>query len=251
MQESLDAARAEAASARAAASAAEEARKAAEAAALAMKETIAVPPRPPLPASIPELPRPSAAALAAGRAPTPPKRAKQSELPMDGPIFTTLLQDATVEESKSVQLSCRSVLNKNSFFIGHPLITKSNLKKNLNRVTGQPTPSISWLKDGMAITNNPDYQTTFDERDGTCCLTIEETFADDSARFTCQASNLAGFAQTTAVLRVQGILMNGSHPMHILIVLCLLYGWFVDDFLPIIRVRRRCFPTPGVRRVFD
>ena len=102
----------------------------------------------------------------------------------------------------------------------------------------------------MAITNNPDYQTTFDERDGTCCLTIEETFADDSARFTCQASNLAGFAQTTAVLRVQGILMNGSHPMHILIVLCL-YGWFVDDFLPIIRVRRRCFPTPGVRRAFD
>lgn len=72
------------------------------------------------------------------------------------------------------------------------------------RVTGQPIPSISWLKDGMAITNNPDYQTTFDERDGTCCLTIEETFADDSARFTCQASNLAGFAQTTAVLRVQG-----------------------------------------------
>jgi hypothetical protein len=56
----------------------------------------------------------------------------------------------------------------------------------------------------MAITNNPDYQTTFDERDGTCCLTIDETFADDSARFTCQASNLAGFAQTTAVLRVQG-----------------------------------------------
>ena len=75
---------------------------------------------------------------------------------------------------------------------------------DVNRVTGKPTPIITWLKDGMAIANNPDYQTTFDERDGTCCLRIDETFADDSARFTCQASNLAGFAQTTAVLRVQG-----------------------------------------------
>lgn len=72
------------------------------------------------------------------------------------------------------------------------------------RVTGQPTPSILWLKDGMAIANNPDYQTKFDERDGTCCLTIDETFADDSARFTCQASNVAGIAETTAFLRVQG-----------------------------------------------
>ncbi|KAK4037071.1 hypothetical protein OUZ56_029111 [Daphnia magna] len=177
VQESLDAARAEAASARAAASAAEEARKAAEAAALAMKETQSPPPRPPLPASIPELPRPSAAALSSGRAPTPPKRAKPVEMPIDEPIFTTLLQDATVEESKAVQLTCR--------------------------VTGQPTPSILWLKDGMAIANNPDYQTKFDERDGTCCLTIDETFADDSARFTCQASNVAGIAETTAFLRVQ------------------------------------------------
>ncbi|KAI9552427.1 hypothetical protein GHT06_022793 [Daphnia sinensis] len=177
VQESLDAARAEAASARAAASAAEEARKAAEAAALAMKESHTAPPRPPLPASIPELPRPSAAALSSGRAPTPPKRAKPVEMPIDEPIFTTLLQDATVEESKAVQLTCR--------------------------VTGQPTPSILWLKDGMAIANNPDYQTKFDERDGTCCLTIDETFADDSARFTCQASNVAGIAETTAFLRVQ------------------------------------------------
>ena len=71
-------------------------------------------------------------------------------------------------------------------------------------MTGKLTPIITWLKDGMAIANNPDYQTTFDERDETCCLRIDETFADDSARFTCQASNLAGFAQTSAVLRVQG-----------------------------------------------
>lgn len=63
----------------------------------------------------------------------------------------------------------------------------------------------------MAVANNPDYHTTFDENDGTCCLTIDETFADDSARFTCQASNMAGFAQTTAVLKVQGELY--SYPL--------------------------------------
>ena len=106
VQESLDAARAQAASARAASSAAEEARKAAEAAALAVA---VAPPRPPLPAEIAELPRPSAAALA-GRAPTPPKRAKHGEPPLEGPMFTTLLQDATLEESKAVYFTCRLII---------------------------------------------------------------------------------------------------------------------------------------------
>ena len=119
VQESLEAAKAEAAAAKAAAAAAEEARKAAEAAALAMKEDWAinlaaqqqqaqqqVPPRPPLPASLPELPRPSAAALA-GRAPTPPKRLKPTDVDTEGPIFTSPLHDATVEEGKGVKFTCR------------------------------------------------------------------------------------------------------------------------------------------------
>ena len=63
-------------------------------------------------------------------------------------------------------------------------------------------PTISWLKDGISIENNPDYRT--DLIDGVCSLTIEETFVDDSAKFTCQASNLAGFAQTSATLKVEG-----------------------------------------------
>ena len=82
------------------ASAAEEARKAAEAAALA----VAVPPpRPPLPAEVAELPRPSAAALA-GRAPTPPKRAKHGEPPVEGPMFTTLLLDVGRKQSRPLHL---------------------------------------------------------------------------------------------------------------------------------------------------
>ena len=78
------------------------------------------------------------------------------------------------------------------------------------RVSGKPTPSITWLKDGMSIANNPDYQTTFDENDGSCSLYIDETFADDSARFTCQANNSVGSAQTSAALTVKGK-MNKWH----------------------------------------
>ena len=105
MQESLEAARAEAAAARAAASAAEEARRAAEAVALALKETSMVPPRPPLPVEEVHPTRPAPPVL---RAPTPPKRAKLHETPlMEGPMFVDLLQDLTVEENRSAKFECR------------------------------------------------------------------------------------------------------------------------------------------------
>lgn len=74
---------------------------------------------------------------------------------------------------------------------------------HLFRVTGFPVPEISWLKDGISITNNPDYQTKYD--DGLCSLTIEETFAEDSAKFTCRAQNLAGVAETVCRLSVKGM----------------------------------------------
>lgn len=62
-------------------------------------------------------------------------------------------------------------------------------------------PVVTWHKDGMSIQNNPDYQTTFDQ--GVCTLSIEETFAEDSARYTCKAINAAGTAETGAVLSVK------------------------------------------------
>lgn len=70
-------------------------------------------------------------------------------------------------------------------------------------MTGFPAPDIVWEKDGISISNNPDYMTT---QDGTLCtLTIEETFTEDSARFTCRASNSAGVCETSASLNVIGI----------------------------------------------
>lgn len=62
-------------------------------------------------------------------------------------------------------------------------------------------PTVTWYKDGMAIENNPDYRTVFDR--GLCTLTIEETFAEDSARYTCRATNAAGTAETSALLSVK------------------------------------------------
>lgn len=63
-------------------------------------------------------------------------------------------------------------------------------------------PEVEWLKDNMSISGNPDYKTSYEE--GVCTLTIEETFTEDSAHFTCRAVNAAGMAETSATLTVKG-----------------------------------------------
>ena len=49
------------------------------------------------------------------------------------------------------------------------------------RVQGHPPPSVRWLKDSLDITDLPDYEVRRGE-DGLCSLSIDETFAEDSAR---------------------------------------------------------------------
>lgn len=70
------------------------------------------------------------------------------------------------------------------------------------RVTGHPAPDVTWYKDGISVSNNPDYETT--NVNGVCVLKIEETFTEDSAVFTCRATNVAGTAETQARLTVKG-----------------------------------------------
>lgn len=65
-----------------------------------------------------------------------------------------------------------------------------------------PVPEVEWFKDGISIQNNPDYHTSFYK--GICQLRIEETFTEDSAKFTCKAINAAGKAETHATLSVKG-----------------------------------------------
>lgn len=91
------------------------------------------------------------------------------------PEFTTALSDAVIQEGSKFTFICR--------------------------VAGNPAPSVTWYKDGIPIESNPDYQTTYEA--GLCTLTIEETFAEDSARYTCKAVNQAGSAETNASLSVK------------------------------------------------
>lgn len=66
---------------------------------------------------------------------------------------------------------------------------------------GEPT-KVTWYKDNISIDNNPDYQTS--KIDNRYILTIEETFVEDSAKFTCKAENDSGYSETSAYLSVKG-----------------------------------------------
>ncbi|XP_075160113.1 zormin isoform X7 [Haematobia irritans] len=98
-----------------------------------------------------------------------------TEIKYSSPVFVKPLKDAITREGDKFTFECE--------------------------VTGSPEPSIEWYKDGILIQNNPDYKTSFDK--GLCRLVIEETFAADSARFSCRASNLVGNATTNATLSVR------------------------------------------------
>lgn len=71
-----------------------------------------------------------------------------------------------------------------------------------NSMEGEPK-KVTWYKDNISIDNNPDYQTS--KIDNRYILTIEETFVEDSAKFTCRAENDLEFIETSAYLSVKGI----------------------------------------------
>ncbi|XP_067120871.1 titin [Centruroides vittatus] len=99
--------------------------------------------------------------------------------PTRPPVFTVPLMDVEVTEGSKVTFLCH--------------------------VDGHPPPFIEWLKDGLQVHNNPDYQTKYEN--GLCTLTIEETFAEDSAKYICRATNSVGRAETQGQLTVRE-----SHP---------------------------------------
>lgn len=104
------------------------------------------------------------------------ERMHKESVPPLAPEFTIPLHDATVQEGEKFTFQCNLI--------------------------GQPIPEVIWYKDGISILNNPDYLTTYIH--GICTLTIEETFAEDSAKYTCKAFNIAGSAETSATLTVKG-----------------------------------------------
>lgn len=95
-------------------------------------------------------------------------------LHMRPPEFITKLENVTVNETETHTFECN--------------------------VTGNPAPVISWYKNEQCVDQVPDYRTSFNN--GVCRLTIEETFMEDDARYTCRAVNPAGEAATSAKLTV-------------------------------------------------
>lgn len=98
-----------------------------------------------------------------------------TEISYAPPVFTQPLCDAAIQEGGRFTFECC--------------------------VAGNPEPTVEWFKDGMQIERNSDYHQTADR--GYCTLTIDETFAEDSARFTCRASNCVGATESTATLSVR------------------------------------------------
>ncbi|CAI6344104.1 unnamed protein product [Macrosiphum euphorbiae] len=102
------------------------------------------------------------------------KKIKLEEINKPKPTIILPLQDNTVDEGKQFKFECS--------------------------IEGEPS-KVTWFKDNISIDNNPDYQTS--KIDNRYILTIEETFVEDSAKFTCRAENDSDFIETSAYLSVK------------------------------------------------
>ncbi|XP_022670614.1 titin-like isoform X6 [Varroa destructor] len=67
-------------------------------------------------------------------------------------------------------------------------------------VEGCPMPTIRWFKDNMLLANGPDHQISFDS--GIARLTIPYVFPQDSGRYVCTATNVAGSVITSCLVHV-------------------------------------------------
>ena len=72
------------------------------------------------------------------------------------------------------------------------------------QVVGFPSPSITWYKDEVDITQNPRYNIGYDSDRGVITLTIKEVLPSDEGCYQCRAQNSEGYATTTAYLVVRG-----------------------------------------------
>lgn len=80
-----------------------------------------------------------------------------------------------------------------------------------------------WYKDNLPL-NSPDYETRYDR--GVATLTIEETFSEDTARYTVRLTNEAGTAESSAYLHVRGQ-YRCSWYGHLFILYKIIYIWYI------------------------
>lgn len=103
---------------------------------------------------------------------------RQTISPEEPPRFIRPLCEATVQEGERCQFVCQLQ-------------------------SWQPTIQIEWFKDDTPISMIHPHYVVRNEND-LCTLSIEETFTEDSALFTCRATHdHFGSAETSAKLRIQ------------------------------------------------
>ncbi|CAH0765342.1 unnamed protein product [Bemisia tabaci] len=78
------------------------------------------------------------------------------------------------------------------------------------KVTGKPTPSIQWFREGVLIPHSPDFQMIHEGNEAV--LTISSTYEEDSGVFSCKATNTTGQVETSARLIVKKPEVTGDAP---------------------------------------
>ena len=68
-------------------------------------------------------------------------------------------------------------------------------------IESEITVEVKWFKDNLPL-NSPDYETRHEGN--VASLTIEETFSEDTARYTIRVSNMYGEVESSAYLHVKG-----------------------------------------------
>ena len=64
-------------------------------------------------------------------------------------------------------------------------------------------PEITWYHDDKIITENQDFNLSYDLESGACTLLIAEVFPQDAGEYKCVAVNSHGDALTRAMLEVE------------------------------------------------
>lgn len=76
-------------------------------------------------------------------------------------------------------------------------------------VRGLPTPSITWIKDGVIVESSERYQQIYHE-DGSCNLIVANPTIADSGKYICWAENTAGKVEVAHVVQFEPIPGTGS-----------------------------------------
>lgn len=76
--------------------------------------------------------------------------------------------------------------------------------KAVLKVSGLPSPRLTWLKDGQVFDENERISLVYDSRTGAWTLTIRDCQENDSGSYECRAKNPGGEKTTQCQLKVAG-----------------------------------------------